>query len=226
METKMTYAIAGRAGAAPHSSRRAAGHSFIETIRHRRAVHRTIRELDRLTDRQLADIGLTRGEITAAAQRVAAEVTGIPAGAAIGNRSVLAEIGERFYRARARASMVRDLRRLPDHVLADIGIERGAIEEMVEAVLDRRDREGPAAEQPPRAGSPVHDLLHGLEAAVRPLLHWNMSRIAAGQFARLDGETLSDLGYVKGDVDWVPDEMASRRLKAPANRNQARAGVA
>ena len=55
----MTYAIAGRAGAAPHNSRRAAGHSFIETIRHRHAVRRTIRELDRLTDRQLADIGLT-----------------------------------------------------------------------------------------------------------------------------------------------------------------------
>ena len=51
----------------------------------------------------------------------------------------------------------------------------------------------------------------GLET-VDALRQWNLSRQAAAQMARLDPDVLSDLGYVKGDVDWVPEVLAKRRL--------------
>ena len=214
----MTYAIAERADFASLSPQGAVGPGFMQAIRRDLALRRTVRELDCLDDRQLADIGLTRADIPAAARRA----LGQPAQ----SRSFLAEIAEQIFRARARASMIRDLRRLPDHILSDIGIERSMIVEAVDGVLACHDQAAPPPAARPAAPSPVHDLLRRLDAAVRPLRHWNMSRIAAGQLARFDGKTMADLGYVKGDVDWVPDVMAERRLKPAANRNQARMGVA
>jgi len=83
----------------------------------------------------------------------------------------------------------------------------------------------PASAAPARI-SPVHDLVHQLEAAVRPLRQWQMSRIAANQMARLDPDMLADLGYVKGDVDWVPEVLTQRRLDQPANQDGQHAGVA
>jgi len=44
--------------------------------------------------------------------------------------------------------------------------------------------------------------------------------------ARLDPDMLADLGYVKGDVDWVPEILARRRLGKPANQDGHRVGAA
>jgi hypothetical protein len=42
---------------------------------------------------------------------------------------------------------------------------------------------------------------------------------------RIDPDLLHDIGYVKGDIDWVPEVMAERRLGA-ANVNRRHAEVA
>jgi uncharacterized protein YjiS (DUF1127 family) len=48
----------------------------------------------------------------------------------------------------------------------------------------------------------------------RSLQQWNLSRQAANDMARIDQEALADLGYVKGDVDRVPEGLAERKLAA------------
>ncbi len=60
---------------------------------------------------------------------------------------------------------------------------------------------------------------------VLPLRQWDISRRAASQMVRIDPDLLQDIGYVKGDIDWVPEVMAERRLKT-ANVNRRHAEVA
>ena len=91
---------------------------------------------------------------------------------------------------------------------------------IVEAVDQamQADRAGRDAPQHPRHIAMAELAAQIEQRVVRPVRVWNKSRIAAGQMARLDRDTLDDLGYVKGDVDWVPDALADRSLRS-ANRN-------
>lgn len=186
---------------------------------------RTAAELSRLDDALLRDIGVLRGDIpfvaeqAVAARRPAAQR---PSWAA------------RRRQARLRRSIVRQLEVLPDWALEDIGIPRYDIE-TVAARMAAEQAKAPATATPeapsarpaaPVRVSPVHDLVHQLEAALRPLRQWQMSRVAANQMARLDPDMLADLGYVKGDVDWVPEILARRRLGKPANQDGHRVGAA
>ncbi len=194
----------------------------IQAIARFRARRQTERALAQLDDRVLADIGISRADIDLAA----AMATGSP----LRRTSIWSRLTAGIKAARMRARTIEDLHRLPNHVLKDIGIQRWQIEEAVDSILAKRA----PADAPVDAGartthvakSPVHGLLSRLESALLPMRQWQISRVAAGQLARFDRDTLADLGYVKGDVDWVPEVMAKRRLMPAANSNQPHAGVA
>lgn len=219
----MTEAILGRGAPAQSGHGPLGGRRLREAISRYLARRRTQRELEHLDDRLLADIGLTRGDISFVAAE-AAEAWG-PA-TPIGGGSSSSRLVTWIANALTRAQAVRDLRRLPDHLLQDIGIERWQIGAVVDGMLPPP---GPQAEAPMPAqaeASPVHELLGRIESALFPLRRWQISRLAAGQMARFGRDTLADIGYVKGDVDWVPEVMAERRLKRPANVNKPRVGAA
>ena len=67
-------------------------------------------------------------------------------------------------------------------------------------------------------GSPSSDIEHAdpLEA----LRQWARRRAAAKDLHGLDNRTLNDIGMVRGDIDWVAEELAFRSLR-PANTNHA-----
>ena len=54
-----------------------------------------------------------------------------------------------------------------------------------------------------------------------PLKQWNLWRIAHRQLSQLDSRMLSDIGFVRGDIDWVADELAARAVTKAANVNSA-----
>jgi len=190
---------------------------------HRR--RRTAVELSRLDDALLRDIGVQRGDIPFfAEQAVALERS---AG------SVRPSWVARRRQARMRRAIARQLEVLPDWALEDIGIPRHEIGAVAARMAARQAeasetevRDIRVTEPAPAAVSPVHDLMYRVEAAVRPLRQWQISRVAANQLARLDPDMLADLGYVKGDVDWVPEVLAERRLRRPANQDGPHAGAA
>lgn len=169
---------------------------------------RVLAELQRLDDRMLADIGLERGELRA-------KVEGTPVK---DNPSLLRRLMQGLEHARTKRATTRQLRALPDAVLRDIGIERGQIEDVVTATLMARGGE--------QAGAVTREPRPSLaEMLILPLRQWDISRRAASQMVRIDPDLLHDIGYVKGDIDWVPEVMAERRLGA-ANVNRHHAEVA
>ena len=158
------------------------------------------RELRGLDARMLADIGLGRSEI----DRVAAESVG-----GKGEWIVLSLLrlaaGKLVDWANKRATY-RSLMSLDDRMLSDIGLSRGDIPALVDALR------GPL-------GRPVT----GFETeVVMPLKQWNLWRVAHKQLSQLDNRMLSDIGFVRGDIDWVADELAARSV-ANANSKAPRA---
>lgn len=178
---------------------------------------RTIAQLNQLSDRMLADIGLTRSQIVEVATLLSAPADGTRRKSKLAQQSIYV----RMRLAQQRRKTIRELEQLPDRILSDIGISRGRIPAAVDEILEKRN--APVATSI-TGGSPVHGLLAHLEGAVRPLRQWQLSRLAAGQIARLGSATLTDLGYVKGDVDWVPEVLASRKIantSQPQHRSEA-----
>lgn len=166
-----------------------------------------IRELEALDNRLLADIGLVRGDIPQVVEDML-PVTGTPALAAVtrlaGYLTTVAVVMKTTVRRRLeRRATIRQLEALSDRVLADIGLVRGDILGFVDG-----QRNGRFAE----AGQPTLEQANYWDSVVGALRQWDLSRQAASQMARFDAETLRDLGYVKGDVDWVPEVMAQRKL--------------
>jgi len=176
---------------------------------------RTIKQLQNLSDRMLADIGLSRDQIVEVATLLATDP-------AVATSHQAKPAGQSFLakarRARLRRATIRELEQLSDRVLADIGMSRGDIPAAVDRILKKQRAQASATQS---GGSPVHELLSRIEGAVRPLRQWHLSRMAAGQIARLDNATLADLGYAKGDVDWVPEIMAKRKIANSTSRPHA-----
>jgi uncharacterized protein YjiS (DUF1127 family) len=157
------------------------------------------RELQSLDERMLRDIGVSKSEI----DRVAGESVG-------GQEWVVVALAKYLGRKLAAWSSRRDAYRrltaLDDRMLADIGLRRSDIPAVVKA-MDH----APAGSAEGSFESEV----------VLPLKQWNLWRDAHKQLSQLDNRMLSDIGLVRGDIDWVADELADRAVRKPANVNAA-----
>ena len=111
----------------------------------------------------LADIGIERGQIDAVAAKAAEAIT--PVVAAGPARRVLVELVAALRKGWQRQAAIRSLQGLPDWILADIGIERGCIPNVVDDLLANdaqrpaapaRPTVAPAAPKPVEAAAPAH----------------------------------------------------------------------
>ncbi len=155
------------------------------------------RELRMLDDRMLRDIGLGRSDIDCVASQSVGgdEWLGV---------ALARYIGRKIGAWSARRDAYRRLMALDDRMLADIGLSRAEIPAVVKSM------DGSAA--PSFDGSFESEV-------VMPLKQWNLWRDAHKQLSQLDNHMLSDIGLVRGDIDWVADELASRAVRNPANVN-------
>jgi uncharacterized protein YjiS (DUF1127 family) len=158
------------------------------------------RELTALTDRELADIGISRSDIPAVAQR---SVT-VPAGP-----SLFAAFGQMVHNLAIAPVAVWNKRRiafaslnaLDNRMLADIGVARAEIPDVVKGM--HKSVSYPAL---------TLDL-------VAPIAAWNRARQTANQLYKLEDRMLADIGVVRGEIDWLASEVAHKAPVA-ANRNQ------
>jgi uncharacterized protein YjiS (DUF1127 family) len=160
---------------------------------------RIARELRLLDERMLADIGLSPSDI----DRVAADSVG-GKGEWIA-LSLVRHAARRIADWANKRATYRSLMSLDERMLTDIGLTRGDIPALVEALR------GPLAR--PASGFTSEMVL--------PLKQWNLWRLAHKQLNQLDNRMLSDIGFVRGDIDWVADELAARSVAKPANANNA-----
>jgi uncharacterized protein YjiS (DUF1127 family) len=160
------------------------------------------RELRMLDARMLSDIGLSPSDI----DRIAAESVGGKGEWIV--LSLAARIGRRIVNWAHKRAAYRSLMALDDRMLADIGLTRSDIGELVDAMR------GPLASPAAAGGSFESEV-------VMPLKQWNLWRVAHKQLNQLDSRMLSDIGFVRGDIDWVADELATRAAAKAANANTA-----
>ncbi len=95
------------------------------------ARHRTLAELNALDGRQLRDIGLARSDIGRIAVESSRSAHPYPA-------TWMSRLGAELKHAAARRQSIAQLNALDDRILQDIGIERMAITEMVDARIQAR----------------------------------------------------------------------------------------
>lgn len=160
-----------------------------------------VRELSQLDDRMLEDIGVARWQIDEIADAaVGGERPSLWRGLA---EAIVAPL-VRWYR---RSQALQELSRLDDRMLADIGINRGDIPALVMSWDGETPEDG--------------DTRTGLFSGLR---RWSRSRATAKALGALDNHMLDDIGLVRGDIDWLAEELAAKSVWTPANRNhQSRA---
>jgi uncharacterized protein YjiS (DUF1127 family) len=169
------------------------------------------RDLQRLSDRMLADIGLTRGDIDRVAKLTANQTQPV-------ERSLAAETGSFLYdlllrpvvrfvrKRRAYASLMA----LDDRMLRDIGIDREDIPALVKRLSGDR----------PQLIETEAETVAGAETAPSFGV-WNRYRATARELGQLDNHMLADIGFVRGDIDWIAEELAVRSFRGTANANSA-----
>jgi uncharacterized protein YjiS (DUF1127 family) len=155
------------------------------------------RQLQKLDDRLLADIGLQRWQIEVVADNaVGGSRESFPAAVV----QLVSLLGKGFRLWREKRIAYRELMALDERMLRDIGLNRGDIPAVVAGI--NRTAEATDSTDP-------------LDA----LRRWNRSRSAAKTLNALDSRMLNDMGFVRGDIDWVAEELAVRSL-TPANANK------
>jgi uncharacterized protein YjiS (DUF1127 family) len=173
---------------------------LVNSVRHTLERAAIARELSALNDRELADIGLTRGDIPAVAEK---SVT-VPA-----EPGLVAAFGEMLHDLLVAPVALWNKRRvaysalngLDNRMLADIGISRAEISDVVNGM--HKAISYPAVSL---------DL-------VAPITAWNRARQTANQLYKLEDRMLLDIGVVRGDIEWLASEVANKAAAA-ANRNR------
>jgi len=173
--------------------------ALLEAIRRPLRRASIARELTRLDDRMLADIGVRRWDIDEVAGKAAA-VAAPSIGGALGQ--VVVALGKAASEWQEQRTAFRELMELDDRMLRDIGISRSEIPAVIAAG-------GRAFSDAP---------MEGEGDALEAFRRWNRSRVAAKELNTLDNRMLDDIGMVRGDIDLVADELAIRSLR-PANSN-------
>jgi uncharacterized protein YjiS (DUF1127 family) len=161
------------------------------------------RELARLDNRMLGDLGLSRSEIGFVAQQAVA----VP-----GEGSLFQEFSRLVFNLVVRPAVEWSRRReiydqlmsMDDRMLADIGMTRYDAAEYVRR-LGREVQE------------PLPEVLAAMEQDVTaPIRAWNRARLTARQLDQLSDRQLVDIGVVRGDITELAQEVAR---KAVANFN-------
>ncbi len=161
------------------------------------------RELARLDNRMLADLGLARSEINNVAQQAVA----VP-----GEGTLFQEFSRLVFNLvvrpvaewSRRREIYDQLMSMDDRMLADIGMTRYDAAEYVRR-LGREVQE------------PLPEVLAAMEQDVTaPIRAWNRARMTARQLDQLSDRQLVDIGVVRGDIDELAQEVAR---KAVANFN-------
>ena len=161
------------------------------------------RELSRLDNRMLGDLGLTRNEISFVADQAVA----VP-----GEGTLFQEFSRLVFNAVVRPVVEWNRRReiydqlmsIDDRMLADIGMTRYDAAEYVRR-LGREVQE------------PLPEALAAMEQDLTaPIRMWNRARMTARQLDELTDRQLVDIGVVRGDIDELAQEVAR---KAVANFN-------
>jgi uncharacterized protein YjiS (DUF1127 family) len=161
------------------------------------------RELARLDNRMLGDLGLSRSEIGFIAQQAVA----VP-----GEGTLFQEFSRLVFNLVVRPAVEWSRRReiydqlmsMDDRMLADIGMTRFDAAEYVRR-LGREVQE------------PLPEVLAAMEQDVTaPIRAWNRARLTARQLDRLSDRQLVDIGVVRGDIAELAQEVAR---KAVANFN-------
>jgi uncharacterized protein YjiS (DUF1127 family) len=191
--------------------------SAIDSVRHfaasvrRRLANRARRnaverELYVLSNRMLDDLGMTRADIAATAKLTADRAFPVT-GSFIGDLGrlldgvVLRPVADLL----ARHEAATHLYGLDDRLLADVGLTRADIPAVVRNVH--------------RAPKQVET---GFDA-VRQIRVYNRSRIAAKELGAYDDRMLDDMGFVRGDIQWVAKKLANRSVIANLNSTTPRA---
>ncbi len=172
----------------------------------RRAIvqHHTASTLDRLDDRLLADIGVPRHRIAEYARAAAHSAVPVAPLPTSGRKRELARLRVR----REWRAAIRELSRLGDRLLRDIGIEPGRLGDVVDTVLSRgRDLS---------ATHPVVQLSDAMQEVLVPARH----RLRVPDARPTAPDTSADAANdVKINVDWTPDVRASRERTANESRS-------
>ncbi len=190
----MPAALAGRTNIRPAVERESVLDILLRPFRRAQVA----RELRLLEPRMLADIGLSPSDI----DRVAAESVGGKGQWIV--LSLLAVAARKIADWANKRATYRSLMSLDERMLTDIGLTRGDIPALVDALR------GPLAK--PADGRFETEV-------VMPLKQWSLWRVAHKQLNQLDNRMLSDIGFVRGDIDWVADELAARSVAKPAPAN-------
>jgi uncharacterized protein YjiS (DUF1127 family) len=157
------------------------------------------RELARLDNRMLGDLGLSRSEIGFVAQQAVA----VP-----GEGTLFQEFSRLVFNLIVRPAVEWSRRReiydqlmsMDDRMLADIGMTRYDAAEYVRR-LGREVQE------------PLPEVLAAMEQDVTaPIRAWNRARLTARQLDQLSDRQLVDIGVVRGDITELAQEVARRAV--------------
>jgi len=165
------------------------------------------RELSRLDNRMLEDLGLSRNEIGFVAEQAVA----LPGEGSLFqefSRLVVNLVVRPVVQWNRRREIYDTLMAMDDRMLADIGMSRYEAAEYVRS-LGREVQE------------PLPETLAAMEQDVTaPIRAWNRARLTARQLHELSDRQLLDIGVVRGDIAELAQDVAR---KAVANFNGSEA---
>lgn len=177
------------------------GRSLANRWRHAARKHQVMQELAVLNERMLSDVGLVRGDAERVAELTAQAYAPVDGTLFQDIKAVLRDVLVRpFVRLARRRRAYHNLMALDDRMLQDIGLTRDEIPAVVKALT---------GDAPVWAGNADES------GSIRV---WNRYRAAAKELGQLDNHMLADIGIVRGDIDWVAEELAIRSVR-PANAN-------